>query len=134
MTKRPSKRVEDARVRRVKWAWDSVDAACERKRAEYLTEARKLPARLLGSGLGQTMAYLYSKTKREDESRSVGRSLLFHHLRRRVADTLGRSEDSLDCMAAIVGLSATEYRRLSREMLASSEWLKRFADGRLGSP
>lgn len=120
---------------RAQWAWSAVDAAVkgpENKRPEYATEVRKLPARLLGSGLGQTLAYLFSKRKPAERGRLEGRSLLYQQISDRIGSVLGRGSVGEDgAMAIVVALSASQYRHLSRELLDSAEWLKRFADGRL---
>ena len=139
MGKTQSKRTspQELQKKRVEWAWQSVGVAAESrgKQDEYLTEARKLPARILASGLGQSLAYLYSKRKPPRDRKPAptqGRDLLYRHVSERIEEVLGKaSAGSEGAMPLVVELSATEYRRLSRELLTSSEWLKRFAEGRL---
>lgn len=119
---------------RVQWAWSSVkDAASRKGQDEYLTEARKLPVRLLTSGLGQSLAYLYSKRVAAAAGRAPqGRDLLYRHITDRVAEVLGKAPVGTEgAMPMVIELSAASYRRLSREMQTSAEWLKRFAEGRL---
>lgn len=125
---------QELQKKRVQWAWESVGAAAgsHGKQDEYLTEARKLPARMLASGLGQSLAYLYSKRKERSSASAQGRDLLYQHLSGRVAMVLRKEHvGSEGAMPLVVDLSAADYRRLSRELLTSSEWLKRFAEGRL---
>lgn len=118
---------------RVQWAWHAVDTAASRGKTEdYLTESRKLPARMLASGLGQSLAYLYSKRKDRNPTTAKGRDLLYQHVSERVTAVLGReAPGSEGAMPLVIELSAASYRRLSRELLLSAEWLKRFAEGRL---
>ncbi|GEM_PF-1177918 len=125
---------QELQKKRVEWAWESVGIAAKSrgKQDEYLTEARKLPARMLASGLGQSLAYLYSKRKDRNPASAQGRDLLYQHLSLRVATVLGKKlVGSEGAMPLVVDLLAADYRRLSRELLTSSEWLKRFAEGRL---
>jgi len=124
---------QELQKRRVQWAWNAVDTAASRgKKSDYLTEARKLPARLLASGLGQSLAYLYSKRKERNPATAQGRDLLYRHVSERVAEVLDKEPPGPEgAMPIVVELSAASYRRLSRELLTSAEWLKRFAEGRL---
>lgn len=112
---------------RAAWAWAAVDRAVESgaDTEKYANEARELPARLLASGLGQSLAYLYSKRERRTGA-------IYRDISRRIVAVLGRGDPD-DAMGLVVSSSAAEYRRLGREIVASAEWLKRFADGRLPS-
>lgn len=113
---------------RAKWAWDAVSAVLPTDDT-YIREATKLPARLLTSGLGQTMAYLHAKAG-EDRYRGIG--LLYAQLGERLQASLpGTRKPTAPrvAMEIIVDLGIQDYRLLSREMLASAEWLKRFAEG-----
>lgn len=97
-------------------------------RKRYGTLARKLPSLLQVSGLGQTLAFLFSKggTKREGAD-----WLLFSQLATHLRERLNRT-DGADFMALVMELSPAEYRNATREAAAVAEWLKRFAEGRLG--
>lgn len=117
---------------RARWAWTEVREVLEND-DEYRTEALKLPARLLTSGLGQTMAYLHAKAKgraeghlKKDSTKGIAR--LYSQLARRVGDLHGEDREPMDI---IVNLDAGEYRVLGREMLETAEWIKRFTEGRI---
>lgn len=123
---------------RAKWAWDAV-AEVSANDEVYLREARKLPARLLTSGMGQTMAYLHAKSHDEEgKSSNNGIGLLYNQLGERLR-TLPLVQRRLKpapkstAMELIVRLEPSDYRTLSRELLASAEWIKRFAEGKGGS-
>lgn len=117
---------------RARWAWEQVVAAGEQN-DDYLREVRKLPARLLTSGLGQTMAFLHAKSKGgQGKGAANGLSLLYRQLGERVRTQYpGRGKDA---MQVIVGLEAHEYRLLSRELLECAQWLKRLAEGYIKEP
>lgn len=119
-------------VERAKWAWDEVQGVAVDDE-EYRTEALKLPARLLTSGLGQTMAYLHAKAKGREglkpEEKVEGVTRLHTQIAQRIRAT--RNEPTRAAMDIIVNLSAPEYRILGREVLEASQWIKRFAEGRI---
>lgn len=130
---KPSARAQ-SQADRARWAWDTMENVDEADE-EYLTEARKLPARLLTSGLGQTMAYLHAKAKGQelDDTKKgppTGVVRLYSQLARRVRAV---SKEDRVVMDIIVRLDARAYRVLGREMLATAEWIKRFAEGRVDS-
>lgn len=104
---------------------------------QYATLARKLPSFLQVSGLGQTMAFLYSKS--EDKATNAY-GLLFRQLGNYLRDVRDHSdpseskeESNLDrLMEVIVGANRDDYRRLTQEAMVIAEWVKRIATGRLG--
>lgn len=117
----------DAARERARTAWQWVDEAVKRPYSDmYGTLARKLSSYLQVSGLGQTMAFLYSKARGEDGG---AHGLLFEQLARHLAR--GRTTERRD-MAVILNLGPAEYRRATAETMAIALWLKRFAEGRLG--
>lgn len=123
---------KDAGRFRAKVAWGWVTAAearfpKEKERKRYGTLARKLPTYLQVSGLGQTLAFLFSKGERDkDKPESLLLSQLSDHLRSRLSPP-----PTGEIMSAILELSPAAYRTATREALAIADWLKRFAEGRL---
>lgn len=118
---------------RAAWAWDRVSSLKKDEQGQqYATHARKLPARLLTCGLGQTMAFLFAKS--EGDKKKGGAAKLLEHLGERILKTLDRpvTNDPSKIMTAIVGMDPEPYRQCTHELLAASEWLKRFAEGFFG--
>ncbi|MBK8230639.1 MAG: type III-B CRISPR module-associated protein Cmr5 [Candidatus Eisenbacteria bacterium] len=118
------------------WAWKRVNEAnnCGKVTTEYAIQARKLPARIQTNGLGQTLAFLYSKSKGDKSERKgdKGETLLLIHLGERIKPLLQSDRDLSDpdkIMHALVHMTPDEYRRCTHELMVSAEWLKRFADG-----
>lgn len=107
------------------WAWVSaVEDSLFKDR--YATLARKLPSYLQVSGLGQTMAFLYAKSNNPGAERTLCEQLGGYLLRK-----LGRGDK--DVMELIVKLDPGDYRRATQELMQVADWLKRFAEGRLGT-
>jgi CRISPR type III-B/RAMP module-associated protein Cmr5 len=124
-----------SQANRAQWAWSEVSAV-KPDDDEYRTEALKLPARLLTSGLGQTMAFLHARAKGQfkeeltEDDPSRGAARLYSQLARRVQAVCGKKEPPMEI---IVKLGVVEYRVLGREMLETAEWIKRFAEGQVVS-
>jgi CRISPR-associated protein Cmr5 len=121
---------------RAQWAWDRVTEANERGGSTargYATQVRKLPARLQVNGLGQTLAFLYSKSRSEKAKPETGERLLLCQLGARIAPTLKKKPHDLKdpdaIMKTLVAMIPDDYRRCTHELMATAEWLKRFADG-----
>lgn len=111
---------EQARARAARDAVNEyIQAQGEKgKLKEYRQELQQLPARILASGLGQTLAFYAAKPK-DQEKVEIGRQL---------ARFLEKGQETLDLLEHIVKMKdAGEYRRLTREALAYAEWLKRYS-------
>lgn len=112
---------------RAAWAWQAVEEAVRdlgQKKADYGLLAKKLPSWLQVSGLGQTMAFLFSKSKKQANEK------LFTQLSRRISTMLG-AKSRAEGMKVVTEMSPADYRRISYELMRSAELLKRFADGRI---
>lgn len=113
---------------RAVWAWQAVEKGSElrdKQKAVYGLLAKKLPSWLKVSGLGQTVAFLFSKKKGKEAY-----SLLYQQVTSRVGTLIG-VKGRPEGMKIITELSPTDYRRASYELLRTAELLKRFADGQL---
>lgn len=109
---------------RTAWGW--VDNIAEPFKDRYATLARKLPSYLQVSGLGQTMAFLYAKSNEPGAEQTLCKQLGGYLCKR-----LGRPEG--DVMEMILELGPRDYRRATQELMQIADWLKRFAEGRLGT-
>lgn len=112
--------------------------------ADYARHAKKLPSRILASGLGQASAFLYSKSKksqpRGDERRSNGdqQSLagqllcdIAHWLFVERKLKLGHSDTSEKSITDAIMKSDAQFLRLATaETLAYLAWLNRFLDAK----
>lgn len=118
-------RAQTLEQKRAKLAWKWAEEAGKNLGSwrspggeRYANLARKLPSYLKTSGLGQTMAFLFSKSKGSDKG---SEGLLFRQMMERLVP--GAKNLSMD---GIVDLSAVRYREATREALAMAEWLRRF--------
>lgn len=121
--------------RRAKRAWEWVEAARngnEKGRDDYASLSQKLPSMLQVSGLGQTLAYLYGKGYKAGQPTAKAEGLLLKQLGEYLRETYRPAQPpGGDPMAVMLALEPHEYRDASREIAATAEWLKRFAEGQL---
>lgn len=114
---------------RAAWAWQAIEEAVRElggKKAEnYGLLVKKLPSWLQVSGLGQTMAFLFSKSNNKKEAKQ-----LFDQLSKRIWMLVG-TKNRAEGMKLITELSPSDYRRVTYEIMRTAELLKRFADGRI---
>ncbi len=125
MTDNPSATLDQQRARH---AWDAIErlrGKTEPQRKEYAQEAKKLPIRLMTSGLGQALAFILAKAKdKKPTLRQLHDDLTDWTLGHRRLP--GRHPDSL--LKSICFGDALFLRRATDEVLAYLEWLNRFAE------
>jgi CRISPR-associated protein Cmr5 len=104
-------------------AWELVTQVKEKEK-EYNSWVKKVPVLILTNGLGQTLAFLKSKSDREKE-------LLYAHLSAWLMPEMSWSppaQQKNDLLERLIHESSANYRRATIEALAFLNWLKRFAD------
>lgn len=114
--------------RRAAHAWSAVvelKKCSESERKDYAGEAKKLPIRIMTSGLGQALAFLLAKAKDKKQ-----------HLRQLHTDltewTLGQrglpgpARESL--LHSVIGADSDFLRQATDEVLAYLQWLNRFTE------
>jgi CRISPR-associated protein Cmr5 len=117
--------------KRAELAYRLVSEVKQRQK-DYESWAQKLPAMIMTNGLGQTLAFLYSKRNKDPEKK-----LLYDHLSEwllsKDAPVAWENEEG-DLIKRIIHPSTTSitYRQATQEALAFIGWLKRFAEGLLG--
>jgi CRISPR-associated protein Cmr5 len=144
--------------KRASKAWTQVSEVPLSKGKEYHTSVRQAPAMIKTSGLGQTLAFLLAKEKKDarkvreesiDQLSADG--LLYKHLeewligdeggtssvsderiRRLKAPIPWTKTDKTTIIERVLVEDSTIYRQATREALAYLGWLKRFAEARFG--
>jgi CRISPR-associated protein Cmr5 len=113
-------------------AWELVnrvkqEARSSKEQKEYNSWVKKAPVLILTNGLGQTVAFLKSKSDREKQ-------LLYEHLSAWLMGQISwsaQAQQKSDLIDRLIHESSTSYRRATLETLAFLNWLKRFADALL---
>jgi CRISPR-associated protein Cmr5 len=87
------------------------------KLTEYRQELQQFPARILASGLGQTLAFYAAKGGiHKDIGDDLARFL-----------TKDKAGDTVAFLDQVMKDSTASYRQMTRQALAYAEWLKRYS-------
>jgi len=120
----------DLGQRRARAAWRWVEEGLPLGE-KYGILTQKLSSYLQVSGLGQTFAFLYGRGyDRGFPMNGSAHGLLLKQLGEYLKEYTKRSRP--DPMENLLSLTPAEYRAVTQELMAVAEWLKRFAEGRLG--
>ncbi len=115
---------------RARHAWEAVDRAKGKNGEDYAREAKRLPVRIMTSGLGASLAFLDAKNKTE-VSDDLADWLLTH---RRLFDRGSSQESKTKALKrAIVKRDADFLRHATEEAMLYLKWLTRFAEAELKS-
>jgi len=110
--------------RRARHAWKVVSELGEDGGAqEYAREAKKLPVRILSSGLGQALVFLAAKSTKKEKVAQISEDLSRWVLEEQ---KLGKG----DLLENIIQGDADFLRRATAESLAYLQWLNRFAEAK----
>jgi CRISPR-associated protein Cmr5 len=122
--------------RRAHHAWEAIISQAVRedkdgrrqydeRAKEYAREARKLPVRIMASGLGQALAFILAKAKdKKPNLRKLHDDLTDWVIKQRPIEA--ENPDSL--LESILEGDADFLRRATDEALAYLQWLIRFAE------
>lgn len=103
-----------------------------KKRAEYSTMARSLPAMLRANGLGSTLAFLSAKAEGKSPQDSPPARLymqICEWIHKKVSWP-GQPADAKDLLASLVKQNSSVYRRAGAEAEQLAIWLRRFAEAK----
>lgn len=143
---------------RAEKAWAQVSGVDGNKGKEYHTLVRQAPAMIKMNGVGQMLAFLLAKEKKDaqdvrqkNKDQLGAPGLLYKHLEEwLIGDEGGTSTvederirhlkapipwkktDKPTVIQRVVEEDSTIYRQATREALAYLGWLKRFAEARFG--
>jgi len=98
----------------------------------YRSYAKKLPQMILSNGLGQSLAFIFSKKKDGNAY-----DLLYKHISEYMEsdNTIRISKDKeKDIVEWVISLDSLTYRYATEEILVFLNWLRRFAEGMIEMP
>lgn len=91
----------------------------------YSSYLKRLPSMIQVNGLGQAIAFYYSKKNKGNEYeliyQSIGKWLQ--------GNPVNMLDTNKELVKAIVELNSEEYRRVTVEVLALLNWMRKFATG-----
>jgi len=98
----------------------------------YRSYTRKITQMILSNGLGQTLAFIYSKKDKGNAYDLIYRQLT-DYLKSDSTARINMPQEENELIEWVISLSSTEYRYVTEEILAFLKWLKRFAEGMIES-
>lgn len=117
------------------YAYRCVESICKCNQdasKAYRSYAKRIPAMIKINGLGPTIAFMYSKGNDTDKSDRKAYNILYKDIEQRLKDkNLLEKDDKL--VEAIINVDTPEYMEITIEVLAFFSWLRRFAEGMIGS-
>jgi len=94
----------------------------------YRSYVKRLPQMILSNGLGQTLAFVYSKKKKGNAYEFI----YFHisqYLESEIPARIPPKEKDKDLAEWVINLDSLQYRYVTEEVLAFLNWLQKFAEG-----
>lgn len=117
---------------RAEFALSCAQKACSKNKQiqkEYRSYARRIPQMILTNGLGQTLAFVFSK-KKEGNAYDLVYEQMKDYMNSPHVSVIQKPNDK-DLIEWVVSLNTHEYRYVEEEILAFLNWLRRFAEGLL---
>ena len=107
----------------------------------YKSYVKRLPSMILTNGLGQTLAFIVSKRKKEKDNKKPGTEQnpknaydliyrqLTNYLKSNSSVRINMPQDKNELVEWVISLDSDKYRYVTEEVLAFLNWLKKFAEG-----
>jgi CRISPR-associated protein Cmr5 len=116
---------------RAKAAWKNIDEVNadpnDDSKRKYRTLVQSFPAMIQNAGLGQALAFLCAKARKEPAHKR-----LYDHLSSWIAEQKKWPQDERENLLKwLTENSSQEYRHVTVEIIAYTRWLKRFAEAEL---
>ncbi len=108
------------------------------KAKEYRSYVKKIPMLIKTNGLGATLAFVFSKSKRKDSDKG---DEAYKKIYEQVKEWYEREENpyaewfkkdeykNKELAEIVCEMGSQEYRAITKETLAFFNWLRRFAEG-----
>lgn len=117
---------------RAEFAYNCVKTATERLAAktqkEYRSYVRKIAGMIISNGLGQTLAFVFSKKKPGDAYDMIYNQLI-DYFKSNNTTRINMPSAKNDLVDWVISVKSNDYRFITTECLAFLKWLKRFAEG-----
>ena len=117
--------IRDIEKRRAIFAYEKVDEAVNNqkiKQSEYKSYCKKIPSLIQTNGLSATFAFMFSK-----------KTGTYIYIYNQVDEWLKKryNKDNMELVEWCIKLDSNKYRKVTVEVLALFNWLRRFAEGKI---
>jgi CRISPR-associated protein Cmr5 len=94
----------------------------------YRSYIKNIPTMILSNGLGQTLAFIKSKSEKGNAYELIYEQLT-EYMRSPYTTRMQMPEDKKELIDWVISCDSEKYRYITQEILAFLNWLKRFAEG-----
>ncbi len=106
-----------------------VSGCNEDTKKEFRSYVKKMPTMIQVNGLGQALAFYYSKNNAYAAIYRIIDQWVRQHSQVKQIFTTGNLKEEREFIGAVVKLGSKDYKHVTMETLALLNWLRRFADG-----
>ena len=100
----------------------------DEEKKKYRSYSRKIPTMILTNGLGQTLAFIKSKSEKGN-AYSLIYDQLTEYMKSDSTLKIQMPSGESDLVKWVISSDSVTYRYIEQEILAFLNWLKRFAEG-----
>jgi CRISPR-associated protein Cmr5 len=94
----------------------------------YRSYVKKIPTMILSNGLGQTLAFIKAKSKKEKAYDLIYKQLT-EYMKSDHTARIKMPQEKNELLEWVISCDSSTYRYITQEILAFLNWLKRFAEG-----
>jgi CRISPR-associated protein Cmr5 len=94
----------------------------------YRSYVKKIPTMIFSNGLGQTLAFIKSKSEKGNAYNLIYEQLT-EYMRSPYTTRIQMPEDKKELIDWVISCGSEKYRYITQEILAFLNWLRRFAEG-----
>jgi CRISPR-associated protein Cmr5 len=98
------------------------------KKSEYRSRVKKIPTMILSNGLGQTLAFIKSKSKEGNAYELIYKQIT-DYMKSEHPSRINMPNGEDDLTKWVINVDSSTYRYITQEILAFLNWLRRFAEG-----
>jgi len=106
----------------------AVEAKDKNYKSEYRSHVKKIPTMILSNGLGQTLAFIKSKSKEGNAYELIYKQLM-DYMKSEHTSRINMPKEKNDLTEWVINVDSSTYRYITQEILAFLNWLRRFAEG-----
>jgi len=111
-----------------KCAIEAKDKKDKNYKSEYRSHVKKIPTMILSNGLGQTLAFIKSKSKEGNAYELIYKQLTVY-MKSEHTSRISMPNGEDDLTKWVINVDSSTYRYITQEILAFLNWLRRFAEG-----
>lgn len=110
-----------------------VEGKPEVKNSEFRSYIKRMPTMIQVNGLGQTLAFYYSKSNKYKAYEAVYRIVQQWIEKEALPDLFNPNDGYAEFVEKVINLNSNEYKQVAAEVMALLNWMRRFVEGMVQS-